>query len=331
MEKYYKFLLLAGAMFLLIFSQQSCKKDDVDCLNCDHCENFPEQKGIATQNFSQKSFQRKAPYFNPNNSNEFIYIIEEGNIQTLVKHNLATKQEVVLLENAQISGQPKWSENGLILFSRNNLQIHLLKDNGDSLNQITHFYQNTHPSFHGREKIFFAVGTETSPGVTGNKLIDYFDNRIDSTKSSDIGCTMGINDINSIDEITSMVCSNDNTYSISSFSMGDKKFNQILNFEFTGRNNITGICWHPNDNDIYYSTYREGLYVINKNTKNRSKIRNGCDSRSYRHLSVSPDGTKILVERVDASNYKNNNGSWTEEAKIYIMDIDGENERDVFK
>lgn len=331
MKKHFKFIILAGIMSLLISFQQGCKKDDAQCLNCDKCENFPEPKGFGTPTITQKNFQRKSPCFNPNNGNEFIYVKEEGRNQTLVKYNLSTNQENILLENAQIIGQPKWNNKGWVLFSRNNLQIYLMKDNGDSLRQVTSFYENIYPSFHGHNKIYFTVGIVTSPGVSGNKLIDFFDNRLDSIKSSDIGGTMGINEINNLEEIASWFCKNGGDCSFVHYKMEEKNIVEIYNFKFTGRNNIEGICWHPNNNDIYYSTYREGLYVINKNTKERKKIRNGCDSRSYRFLSISPDGKKILVERVDASDYKNINGSWTEEAKIYIMDIDGKNERDVFK
>ena len=111
----------------------------------------------------------------------------------------------------------------------------------------------------------------------------------------------------------------------------DKNVSQVIELENNGRFQITGIDWHPNNIDIYYSTYREGLFKVNKNSKIVTKIKCGCDSRSYRYLSISPDGSKIIVERVDATEYQNNTGSWTEEGKIIIMDIDGSNERNIFE
>jgi Tol biopolymer transport system component len=322
MKNYFKYLILAGTLSLLIFFQQGCKKDRVKCLNCDKCENFPEPDGgIST--IKQKEFQRKAPCFNPNNGNEFIYIKEEGRNQTLVKYNLSTNHETILLENAQIIGQPKWGKNKKIVYTGTEFQINIINDNGNNHNVLTNNNSYLYPDWLNDS----VISTEFS----FNLGVPYFycelsiiGNIIDTIRGSSF--TFGSNNLQS--ENACLLYASDPNINIRKRGLF---VSSLTNFENDGRNTITGICWHPNNSNIYYSTYREGLYVINKNTKERKKIRNGCDSRSYRFLSISPDGKKILVERVDATDYKNNNGNWTEEAKIYIMDIDGKNERDVFK
>jgi len=330
MKKLIKHILTAGLFALLLFTFQTCKKDKICCLECDKCENFPKKEGIGVSIITHKPLQKHAPCFNPNNGDEFIYMKEESNKYQLIKYNLQSKSEIILLDNTLIVGQPKWGKNGWIVFSKLDLNVYLMKDNGDSLKQITWYFENNYPSFLGNDKIFISVGAETSPGASGNKIIDYFGNRIDSLKASKYNGVIGLNHIDENNLIASEFGYN-TEYGISIMHSDFSNNEFIFKSIFNGRNNIEGIFWHPNNEDVYFSMVREGLFKVNKNSKNLIKVRNGCDSRSYRYLSISPDGQKILVERVDATDFQNKTGSWTEEAKIYIMDIDGKNEKNVFE
>jgi hypothetical protein len=322
MKKHFKYLIIAGTLSLLLSFQQGCKKEDIQCLDCDKCENFPKPEG-GISSIRQKSLQRYAPCFNPNNMNEILFVKEENNNFQLVKYNLQSNVTNLLLENANIIGQPKWGRNGWIVFISNDYQINLLKDDGSLNKKITHSNYYLYPDWLNDSII--------SAEFSFNLGVPYFyselsinGNIIDTIRGSSF--TYGSNNLQS--ENACLLYASDPNINISKRGL---LTSSLTNFDNDGRNAITGICWHPNNSDIYYSTYREGLYVINKNTKERKKIRNGCDSRSYRFLSISPDGKKILIERVDASDYLNKTGSWTEEAKIYIMDIDGKNEREVLK
>lgn len=308
---------------------QTCKKDK-ECRKNEKCENFPSPKGFGISKINQIPFQKHAPCFNPNNGNEIIYVKASNNNYQLIKYNLQSKSEIILLDNTVIVGQPKWGKNGWIVFSKLDLNVYLLKDNGDSLKKVTSYFENNHPAFWSINKIFISVGAETSPGASGNKIINLDGNRIDSIKPLDFGGVFGKSHINEFGEMASMGCKNGSNCSVDVLNLNIKHLTQLNSFAFNGRNNIEGIYWHPNNEDIFYSTYREGLFKVNKNSKAVSKIKCGCDSRSYRYLSISPDGSKIIVERVDATEYQNNTGSWTEEGKIYIMDIDGKNERNIF-
>jgi hypothetical protein len=326
-----KLIFTSGLLALMCIFCQTCKRDPICCLGCGNCENFPKKQGVGISEIIQKNSQKKSPCFNPINPEEIIYVKVEGKKHQLIKYNLQFNSETVLIDNTRIVGQPKWGKAGWIVFVKSDLNIYLIKDNGDSIRQITSYFENNHPSFLGIDKFFFSVGAETSPGASGNKIVDFWGNRLDSIKPSDPGGFFWRNDINNNKEVASMVCSNGNKCSISIHNISSQSNTSLNEFESSGSNDITGIFWHPNNNDIFYSTYREGLFKVNKNSKTITKIRCGCDSRSYRNLSISPDGQKIIVERVDATDYTDNPGSWTEEAKIYIMDIDGKNEKNVFE
>ena len=322
-----KYIYILGISILESLIFQTCNK--VKCLECDKCENFPKDVG-GISSITQKSNQRHSPCFNPENANEFIYVKEEDNHYHLIKYNLQFKTETILLANTSIVGQPKWNRNGWIVFAKLDLNIYKIKDNGDSLKQITHYFENNYPCFLGTDKILISVRVETSPGAVGNKINNLYGDRIDSFQLDFLPGVLRQTHCNNLNQIVGSL-NRDNNISLQVINYPSKEKFEIFSSEFIGRNDITGISWHPNNDDVYFSTYREGLYMVNKNSKKVVKVRNGCDSRSYRFLSISPDWKRIIVERVDATDFDKGNGSWTEESKIYIMDVNGENERNVFE
>jgi hypothetical protein len=336
MKKLVKVLFSSVLIVLIGLFFQTCKKDKPSCSECntDECINFLNQD--STIGFiTQAPNQRHAPCFNPNNISEFTYIKEENDVFTLVKYNIDTKVENVLIENARIVGRPKWGRNGWIVFDkRTDLQIYILKENGDSVRQVTNYFQNLDPIFLGDNKIFFTVSMRVDLDPSGGiKVIDLFGNRLDSIKPKDLEVAqLFYSDANTNQVIASWVWSpQNNICSIKKFDFSTRQYQPVYDFVYNGRNIITGICWHPNNEDIYFSTAREGIFKVNINSKKVVKLRNGCDKRMYFYLSISPDGKKIIVERVDATEYQKKQGDYTSESKIFIMDIDGKNERNVFE
>lgn len=322
MKRNLTFFFTSGLVALMCFLLQTCKKDNICCKE-EVCENFPKKEGIGVSIITQKPFQRHAPCFNPNNSDEFIYVKEDNNKYQLIKYNINSKIEIILLDNTVIVGQPKWGSNGWIVFTSNDYQVNLLKDDGLNFKKITSVGYFLYPDWYNDSIL--------SVEFSYNLGVPYFHCRInnigqilDTIRNSSF--TLGT--VNKLNEEAYLEY-RDNPNII--FKNANNNLFNLTSFNFNGRNRIEGIYWHLNNNDVFFSTYREGLYKINKNTRNNSKIKCGCDSRSYRYLSISPDGKKIIVERVDATNFQNKTGSWTEEGKIFIMDIDGKNERNVFE
>lgn len=318
---------VTGLIALLSLFCQTCKEDKLGCSECnskgevDVCDSFPTATG-GISIVKPKPNQRFAPCFNPNDGSEFIYVKEENFKQKLVKYNLNTEVETILLDATQIVGQPKWGKNGWITFSGANYQINLIKENGDMLHQITSSNFHLYPDWRNDSIIAFEFSFNLGvPYFYGELSLD------GSIKDTIRNRSFTLGSMNYYGEGAFLIF-RDNP-NVNYFN--NSKSVALTSFKFSGRNRIEGISWHPNSTDVYYSTYREGLYKVNINSKKVVKIRNGCDSRSYRYLSISPDGKKIIVERVDATDYQNTSGSWTEEAKIYIMDIDGKNEKNVFE
>lgn len=310
--------------FLLIFSLILCECKKT-CTNCDKCTDFSTNNPVL--NFS--SNQSSGPCFNPLNANEFVYVKKENGIISLVKYDLVSKSETIIKKNIAVVDQPKWGINGLMVFSSIDLHLYLIKNNGDSLRRITNYGQNTDPSFLLSDRIFYGVGAATSPGIAGNKIIDYNGKMIDSIRAIDIGGTLGSNDINFFGEIATWKKESNNMFSVGYFTKIPIDYKELLIFDYKKYMSITCFFWHPNGIDLFFSSPL-GIYKINKSTKKVTQLRNACATRSYVNISISNDGQKILAERADAVNFNEVNNSWDVFTGIYLMNIDGSDEVKLF-
>ncbi len=316
------YIYTVGIFIFLSLVFQTCKKDKIECLHCDKCENFPKPKKNELQLniFYTAESQKRKPCFNPNNGDEFVYVKEEGQKLKLIKYNLQTKSETILLENTDIINQPHWGSNGWIVYNDSHFQIKMMKDDGSIIKTVTtspYSYAYKYPDWLNDSTI--ACEFSFSKGLYYCE-IDIHGAIHDTIKG--IGFRYGV--VNRLHESVNVAldASNINLRTNSNLTT------QVTSFEANGVNSISGMAWHSNNQDIYFSTNCEGLFQINRNTKKVIKVRNGCDTRSYLYLSISADGKKILVERDDITKPSD---VITHESKIYIMDINGENERNVFE
>lgn len=319
----------------------SCEKDkqinsNAYCASCEPCAKIPPSISPIPRQTKETSFQRLAPCFNPLNGNEFIYLKQDSLFNTsLVKYNLITKNETVILTGQRIVCQPKWGKNGWILFAGLNLQIYRVKVNGDSLTQLTSVYSNTYPEWLGTDKIFFSV-TGGSDKIAGNKIIGFDGTRLDSIKVTVMNTVVIYNSINDLNELAGMG-GGGGVSNMAYINLSTKKLIYLTTDVISNERYPAGVCWHPNNKDIYYATWVMGenksdfigICKLNKDSKENILIKNACDSRSYSSLSISPDGKKIIAERQDYQLLPDNN--LLKNSDICIMDIDGRNEEKVFK
>jgi hypothetical protein len=313
---------LIGLLALLVFLCPSCKDDDK--INPDDgCEKFPEiDDGPSIIGpIVQKPYQRKAPCFNPNNNNEFAYVKTENNIQTLVRYNLENEEEHILAENVDIIGQPNWGQNNKIVFVEQ-YQLKLIDHKSTSnIKSLTSENYHLYPKWRNDTTIIaefsFNLGRPYfQMNLNSNSL------KFDTIRNQTF--TMGT--INEDENFAFIEYRDEPDITITQNSNSS----ELTNKSFTGFNRIEGLCWLGTE-DVIYSTYRTGIFKINTTNKQETLIKNSCDTRSYRYLSISSDGIKILAERVDATDFNTEDGGWTEESKIVIMDIDGSNERVLFE
>jgi len=251
------------------------------------------------------------PRFNPNNPNEIIYTqgIQSQQITRLVKRNLLTGHETFIISD--VWGRPDWSIKDWIVFNHADNHIWKIKSNGDSLQQLT-----THE---GLESIWNKSGTQ----------IEYWF----QTGQTAYSCYNFITDNNGniIDTLfypflahfgawswdNTKIVSYCYTYDVGYIDLATKQMTKVTNNppdnSGQGNNIINDIDWLPNSQNIIWAN-GEGLFNTDITTKKTTLLKTTCSGRYYTALSVSPDGKKIIAQRLDIL------------SGLCLMDIDGKNE-----
>ncbi len=301
-----------STLFLIIFS---CKNKETECLDCDVCEEFKGTKNNLNEILVNKN-QELFPFFNPNNSEEFIYIKFSNNRYTLIKYNIKHSTADVLLTEADIASQPKWGKNGIVLFTDSYQRLHLINSNGTNHRVLPIKGAIRYPEWKNDTivTIEYTQKDLIPPHFFAN--LNILTNKLDVSKNNDANViyNANVNEYAFHNTVSLKAVANNLAYTI---------IDSVYGIE-----TIFDCKWGGDGSYIYFSTNKTGLFKVNKNTKAISKIKNACDTRYYRSLSISPDGKKMLVERVDAQLLK---GSPEEDAGIYLMDIDGKNEVKLFQ
>ena len=303
-----------------LFVIDACKKETCPT-PCEVCEAIPSDN--IRLYYKNKEEQEESPCFNPNGGNEFVYIKIKGKKNSLMKYNLIEqKSSVILSDISIIVSQPQWGENGWIVFSTIDWKLNIVKPDGTGYKKITVGLESyLHPVWKNDSTIAAELRYPSK--------IPYDYAEVDvKGKLKDTLRTYGfdLGTINSKGEAAYIMYT---SYPNISVREG-KNAKELVHAPISGEQSkrITGIVWHPNDKDIYYTRFVCGIYKINKTTMKDQRIKLGCETRQYRDISVSSDGKKILVQRIDESDYIDT-GTITLDAGIYIMDIDGSNERKI--
>ena len=307
-------------LFILFFA---CKKDecknDNETLVCTPCE---EVSSIS--DFEEVKKQERSPCFNPNNMNEFVYVnkLDDRNFQ-LVKYDIVSKQSLTLYKGTVLT-KPSWGKNNIIVFTDSLFQLRIVKPDASLNKRLTNGNAFLYPIWKNDSTIIAEYSKDLNKP---NLYCEYYLNKnkyyLDTLNGYDSGYRNS--DYNRKGQYIFMKYSSDSIFYLRETTSIRKIL--IKNSKIFGTvYSVVGVCWHPTEEVIYYTVYNDGLYKLDVNTLKATRIRNGCSTRTYGNLSISADGKKIIVERIDA---KPNNGGLLKDAGIYIMDIDGKNERKI--
>jgi hypothetical protein len=319
-------------LLIMLAVVSACEKDKPIPFASNGCEDFPE---LWNTWFAEHRFQYKASCFNPTNSNEFIYYYKdnESNVFQLVKFNLQTKQKTVLVNSFKIHGQPDWSSNGWIAFTRVHGyvdHIFIVKDNGDSLTQITSATANLNPFWNDEANELYWTH---SPDLGSQwYLLKKINNILVTDTVSDIGGFHNVDVLNgkllNIRNLESGGFNGNPTY-YGYHILNSPPFTQH-NFIVIGNSfgATSGITWHPSGSFFYVSHSGgngRGLHKISLNGVSKPLIKH-CDNKRYSIISCSPDGKNLIAERVDSFlEYNNENeptGKIIEKSSIWLIDTE---------
>ena len=306
---------------IIFFIVNACKKDNC-AIPCNICEEIPIEN--PRRSIKNKADQEKSPCFNPNDGNEFVYIKHQGKKNSLMKYNLVEqKVSIILTDIPTIASQPQWGKNGWIVFTTvSDHQLNIVKSDGTEFKKITNGEGGFIDPVWKNDSIITAELTYSGGLPYFYSEIDLNGNLIDTI--GQIGFDSGA--LNS--KLESAYLKYHSSFNISVRDV--TKITELVHTAVSGKvgKSVADIAWHPNDDDIFYTRFFYGISKINRNTMVDARFIVGCETRQYKDISISPDGKKIIVERVDASDYKGTD-TITEDAGIYIMDIDGKNERKI--
>lgn len=327
------FLFFTITLFLLACSkEESTPIESTRQIKNNDCENFPD---FYSSSFSEGKFQYKAPYFNPNNPDEFVYFFKDNELGVfeLMKYNIKTKEKVTITKvNNIIHGQPKWSVKGLITWTSAPSyveHIFIIKDNGDSLTQVSSALSNLYPVWSSDGSSLY---WQHSP-VLGHP---YYFLKQDLSNNEKPDTILRVGDLNSgyaaISDISinnQIICQtyidNNNYIGVGDMNKSPLFLDGIINIikEFN-QDRPRGLCWSSDGRSIYFSMLN--LYHFDIVSKKLDPIIDFCDSKRYSIISTSSNGKYLIGERIDSHLIFDLEGNATgeieENSSIYLIDLE---------
>jgi hypothetical protein len=328
-----RIILYISPIFLMLIGLVSCCKDKISSSTSDEmeCSEFQNLPSIIF--FSNDRIQFQTPYFNPNNSSEFIFNYRDYSLNEykLIKFNIQTGIQTELANNVKIISQPKWSRKGWIAFDNvynANYQIWVVKENGDSLNQMSIDGGNVFPVWDSSGENLFWQHSPYSP--TGHPfylfkqgLYNLFPDTILTTNNVNSGYS-GYNDISIDNQLISKTYIGNKNH-IGYAEINNLSFTSLIDLEESNLIGLTGLCWSNNSQLAYFTVSKFGLFKLNIKNGNYFKLISFCDSKRYKCISCSSDGSKLIGERITSYVVKDSKGKPTgqiiENSCIYLIDL----------
>jgi hypothetical protein len=331
-------------MLLITFTIVSCKKQELKCKTFGNaknlewssldCEDSPDFDETGNVNYLEVGNQYKFPVFNPNNSNEIIYYEEIRDSigiitnQQLIKYNIVEDSKTVLKSHIDLSVPPVWNKNGLIAF-RSGTTGYITLINDDGSNQIQFSDYPTGP-YNG--DIFWLNNSNTLVWRYGDPYgIDYI-KRKKTTEDSVKVIFQGKASHFSISKDSLLIISKDDGFETLDLNK-DSLYTEPFNTPLSGNiSDITGdfstsLTWSANGNSFYVfmfsQTHGTGLFNVNLNTGNPSKLVKCCNNRLIKHTDCSAEGDKLIIQlfekfNLESESITNNIGM---KSTIWLLDL----------
>lgn len=300
-------------LFVLVLF--SCKKDKVpvnvlETEQCD-CIPIPENSG-PTFGYTEvpDSTYYLWPEYNPFNDNEILYLDASYpiNQRKLFKFNLLTKQKVLIYEGA-IIGKSSWAKNDWIVLTLNDHQIWKIKSNGDSLTKLTNNGNWFHPEMNKNRDRFICYKGNAEPQFSAiydlnGTILDTFS--CYAAQGSWDHSTYYANIVT--DKISIINPFSNNVVKVITSSTADLPY---LDF-----------FWISDAEGIF--TNENGIFRININSLNSSKLKCSCDSKRYESGSMNLSNTKMLFNKFVYT--KIDNSTLGVDGQLVLLNLDGSDE-----
>ncbi|MBI3133653.1 MAG: hypothetical protein HYZ14_03160 [Bacteroidetes bacterium] len=304
----------------------------------DWCHDFPPEPGFGYV-FTSSGTQYLSPCFNPNNNDEFVFLRTGVSANAeLVKYTISTKEESVLCNSVPIATAPKWGKQGWIVFSTTNWKVWKIKDDGTQLTQLTFDVNDQFPMFnfegdrviYARMKNYTNFELEANPDLYNEykmMVIDLNGNFVDSVMAPHVvpgnyyqnWTTAAVDENNQFFFVGEFEGIYSGIYRVSS-DLDNVTSSPVVSLYSSSPIGLVTDIVYANGN-VYYTRFREALYKGSTSDGSRSKIKIGCRTRYYHHLSISNDGSKLLVQKVISTPLDEVNIDVQNE--VWLLEIDG--------
>jgi hypothetical protein len=315
-----------------------CKKDAPiatpqsieDCRKPRQCPNMSHSETIGP-------VQRTAPYFNPNNSDEFVYLdFDSVRNCSIVFYNMRThSRNVLITKHGDWVGYLQWHPDidSIIFVDITDGFLYKMKPDGSGRTKIISFAGYSWPivvtpySATGYEQLL--MQTRTNP--TWIIKFDTYGNKIDSIP----GNFYSHADVSRNDPVAPypLMAWTDITTGYPGAVMARRVSDQRNVFIYVPTDEayrlrpVMSVSWHPNGEDIYYASWLD-IQKVNIASYAHTIVKRGCTDDYYGIVRVSPDGTKLLAEKFHYWNDENCKLFFN--TNLVVMNIDGSDERSPF-
>lgn len=253
-----------------------------------------------------------APFFNPNNENEFLYLKRHAYQSLgLYTFNLLTCQKQ-LIYTGDIWYVPKWSENGWIIFSKSDGNVYKIKSNGEDLTQLTNEGCYHYPAWYFDQNKFVTY----SLCLDADILFDADGIAIDTLPK-----LIGVN--SSLERPPYHV--NNAGEFINFFDTGNS-YNFVYSIPVEGGVAAVGSVFWTSADEVVFSNVK-GISRLTISSSNIANFKPSCNAKLYLYGSVNSSKTKMVWSRIDRKQLNPN--TVYSKSRIYIMNVDGSDETEV--
>ena len=320
-------LTLATAVALAA-GLSACSKSKVEAVvpPCD-CPELPESRAGIGPRITGPGLGYSLPCFNPHNPREIGYYKYDAAHPTeygLYTANLDTRQQRLIYHGNGMSLQLRWGATGWLALSMGN-QAWKLKANGDSLTQLTtggaHYLPQWSPD--GQRLVCREPDTPGAPLV----IIDKNGRRLSQLNGFPVNYCQSWSPDGTKLLITYGPLANELGYGVGVYDLATNRAELIVDTQVpnSSAGMLTGAVWLADSRNVIWAS-GTGVYATDTQTRQTKQLRTGCGTRVYLNPDVSADGRTILVRRVDKKSLDDGNAIY-EESNLWLMDIDGRNER----
>lgn len=329
-------------ILVLITSFSACKKDPVsepplptqnenDDTSHNECQPFDSSYyDCLSGGYYELTPAFKYPSINPDNSSEFAYFSENK----IFSYNLNSGDKSEIASSVQVVDRLDWGKSGWIIYSNKDWKVYKLSSNSSEIQQLTYNPRDIGPEFNpDGTKLAYARNMEYSNAELQenpelrNKYkivtIDLSGNPLDSfCRVSNNGACL--------------------TWDLCSWSPDGTQFaapdhgiaiydlfgNEVSKpFKATDITFISDIEWSPDGSFLFFigsgGSNKGSIYKLDLLTQEKTLFKEGCQTKFYKEMSISPSNDFFIVQRGIAElEGCDVNISW----QIVKLDMEGKNE-----